>query len=656
FESDTFYVSAAGSEKEEEGLSERAPFKSLARAVKAASEHPVIHTVTLLDELDAASEAGGAEEAVFVIEEAGPSPVVITGKSGSALRGDGGRRAVLLVRGGVHLVLKKILVHGGGGPGVFVADGGDVAFDGTVVTNNALGVFVGKDAAVSMTGETVILGNFLDADEASSQDFAAGLSDFADFPAFSGGVRVAGGTFTLLGGSVLDNSSLSLGGAVYVEDGGFFLEKGIIRDNRGAGGAVYVGPKGHFTMMGGSIQNNPLISVSGALGDSGVSGGGVYVDGGRFTMGGGRISGHSAARGGGLYVRGASGVFVSGSSLITENTASDAGGGVYSEESFITLDGGSIVRNYSSGEGGAGLYAAGGGFTLKSGVISNNEDSGSGGGGACVHSSAFVMEGGFVQNNTSRGSGGGLLLVSSSFTFTGGSIADNVSLEADGGGLRLAQGCGPAKMSGGDISRNTAKTAGGGVSLDGGRGFEMTGGAIAANASALGGGVSLRTGFFILAAGGVSENTAQGPGGGFLLAGTGALTLKGGSIFRNAAGTSSSSGGGGVCLAAGESGHRFSMRGGLIWGNRASGPGGGVHIQAGGLFIKEEASPDSGSGLVYGADAEEEAMRNVAGKKGGSAVYLDGEGKEPPRFFEKSLSEARSVSSELKFRKTWVEE
>jgi hypothetical protein len=163
-----------------------------------------------------------------------------------------------------------------------------------------------------------------------------------------GGVYVSGGTFTMNGGEISDNTSFSsytssCGGGVYVEYGTFFMNGGEISDNTSSsGGGVYVSG-GTFTMSGGEISDNT----------SSYGGGGVYVSGGTFTMSGGEISSNISSSsyyyGGGVCVE--YGTFTMSGGEISGNIASSSssGGGVYvyNNGTFAMSGGARVALNNS---------------------------------------------------------------------------------------------------------------------------------------------------------------------------------------------------------------------------------------------------------------------------------------------------------------------
>jgi parallel beta-helix repeat protein len=138
---------------------------------------------------------------------------------------------------------------------------------------------------------------------------------------------------------------------------------------------------------------------------------------------------------------------------ITGNTAtSNYGGGVYLTGTF-GMEGGEISGNTARYNGG-GVYVAGtGSFTLKGGEISGN----TGSGGGVFTNGSFTMTGGKITGN--RGE----------YHYTEG---DYQGVTGRGGGVHNRSGS--FVMEGGEISENTAHSAGGGVYNEGS--FTLKGG------------------------------------------------------------------------------------------------------------------------------------------------------------------------------------
>ena len=119
------------------------------------------------------------------------------------------------------------------------------------------------------------------------------------------------------------------GGGVYINGGSFTLQGGTITGgNQNFGGGVNVGG-GTFTMTGGTISGCTAI----------YNGGGVYVNfSGTFNMTGGTITKNTAKNGGGVYVV-ASGMLNMTGGSITVNTATNNGGGVYVDSGTFNVNG-----------------------------------------------------------------------------------------------------------------------------------------------------------------------------------------------------------------------------------------------------------------------------------------------------------------------------
>lgn len=278
-----------------------------------------------------------------------------------------------------------------------------------------------------------------------------------------GAVYVDSGTFTMNGGSVAGGHA-QYGGAVYVSGGSFTMKSGssITGSSAGyAGGGVYVGSNGSFTMNDGTISSN-TVSCTGT--NSRAAGGGVY-NAGIFTMNNGNISGNSAsqsgqgseAQGGGVFVA-ANGNFTMGGGTIggddynssNANSAEQYGGGIFvADKGSFTMTGGAIKGNKAadnaSSQGGGVFVLSGGTFVMSSsgnnsGTVSGNyaQDQG---GGVCLRDSnaTFRMEAGTVTDNTSEAHGAGVAILSGgNFEIKGDSSVTNNKVNSGffyGGGV-----------------------------------------------------------------------------------------------------------------------------------------------------------------------------------------------------------------------------
>jgi hypothetical protein len=233
----------------------------------------------------------------------------------------------------------------------------------------------------------------------------------------------------------------------------------------------------------------------------------------------------------------------------------------------------------------------------------------------------LIMEtGAYIRGFKTNGNGGGVYVDSGgNFTMSGGEISGNTGYY--GGGVYVKVGT--FTMSGGTISDNTALSNGngGGVYVNGGT-FTMSDGTISGNTanSYGGGGVYVKGGTFTMSKGTISGNTSS-QGGGVSVTQTSTFTMSGGTISYN---TASGNGSGGGVFVANTS--TFTMSGGIISGNTAYakttfGVGKGGGVCTGGTFKKT-------GGSIYGSDVSDDEtgdkLENTATKDGHAAYVLDG--------------------------------
>ena len=240
-------------------------------------------------------------------------------------------------------------------------------------------------------------------------------------------------------------------------------------------GAIVAASEGGLVKQVISVEDGGTLNLSGGmittprtLGDNGhviFSQGAVNISGGYVT------NGNDGGWGGGLCM--AKGSLNMTDGVIAANKAA-AGGGIFADNSVtLTLSGGVISGNatYAKGIGntcggdtgdggyGGGVYTKGANVTIGgSANITNNRvdawiaDSNlynfgllGGGGIACTHGGTLTMTGGSVTANYSKEAGGGIYAGFHSqpiikFSMTGGTIAGNESENAEGGGLRISNG------------------------------------------------------------------------------------------------------------------------------------------------------------------------------------------------------------------------
>lgn len=153
--------------------------------------------------------------------------------------------------------------------GAIYITGGDFAITSGTMTNNTATADDGEGGAVFVTGGTVTIGV-----ENCEDDQHLVISENS---AYNGGaVSVAGSTPVLYCGSLIDNTAGNNGGAIHVAGaGGFDMYGGTVDGNVACnGGGVYVN-EGDFTMISGSLTNNTAEEY----------GGGACSSGGNITIG-----------------------------------------------------------------------------------------------------------------------------------------------------------------------------------------------------------------------------------------------------------------------------------------------------------------------------------------------------------------------------------
>lgn len=207
--------------------------------------------------------------------------------------------------------------------------------------------------------------------------------------------------------------------------------------------AANLSPDGHV------IYSEGTVKIEGGYvtnGNGGGWGGGLCMAKGSLNMTGGVIAANKAASGGGIFAN--SGVTLDLSGGVISGNATYAKG----------IGGSSCGGDTRDGGYGGGVYTKGANVTIGgSANITNNRvdawitDSNlynfgllGGGGIACTHGGTLTMTGGSVTANYSKEAGGGIYAgfwnQAITFKMTGGTIAGNESENAEGGGLRISTG------------------------------------------------------------------------------------------------------------------------------------------------------------------------------------------------------------------------
>ena len=385
-----------------------------------------------------------------------------------------------------------------------------------------------------------------------------------------------------------------------------------------AGGGIYLNG-GTFTMNNGHVGQNSSGTPSA---NRSANGAGFYIDGGTCNIYGGNIKNNIASsNGGGFYVDpGNSATTTINSSQTTTIVASNQaanGGGVYVKTGSLNIGSNATeIKSNTATTDGAGVYVAGGSCTLTSGYIHDNDATRNGGGiymggGNFAHSGGQIGKSYGTNGATANTAvdGAGIYMNGGTYTFSGGYIYGNKAT-GNGGGVYMHGGI--FSFNGGRIgygsgnNRNTANN-GAGVYMGGTSGvFQMpdtTPGVTVGSpsiegnyATANGGGIYMASGTCSITTGTIGSsasyhNEAVNGGGIYSASGTG-LTVAGGSVNYNKASTS----GGGLYVA----GAMYFSDGDINHNTATSGNGGGVCIASTGSFSVSGTAEMTGNSVPSG--------------------------------------------------------
>jgi len=266
----------------------------------------------------------------------------------------------------------------------------------------------------------------------------------------------------------------------------------------------------HFTTGVAPISNVSMTVGSGIILDGGGTGGGLFIFGSNCSV---ALNGctfsncKSALNGGAVQVVGdtARSTFIMNNDTIITNCSAIFGGGITASGCNVTLNGGEIIGNTASNSGGGmsidGRSATlGSTFTINGGTITGNTATTNDGGGINAQNTIITILGGEISNNTAMGFGGGInvfttIVAQAALIINGGNIIGN-SIRNFGGGIGVQSKISELTMTGGLITQNSAtiptgSNQGGGIYVQEGNTFEMSGGTIFNNTAGSGGGIFL---------------------------------------------------------------------------------------------------------------------------------------------------------------------
>jgi hypothetical protein len=361
------------------------------------------------------------------------------------------------------------------------------------------GISTNDDALVFVNGGTL---------ELNANAKITGNTNSGNGSTYGGGVYVDGGTFTMNGGSIEGNATDAGGGGVYVNAGSFNMKGGIIAGNQAnMGGGVIC--RGSFEMSGGIIYGSSEAANIANTTQGLASGASLYVVGsGQAKYGGDYGTGFISLDPAGQYTDATLPEFearIGSKNYISLQDAFDAA------DSTDTI---TVLKNITSPFTGYNLPAKS--ITLTSGTSPVTITLGSAGRLFTVGSGSTLKIQGASSTNTLtlKGRAGnnvslinvsvGTLELAANAVITGN---ENTAGSGSGGGVNIDSG-GKFRMSGGRIGgttlaeQNSAAYGGGVCVTSGGCLFEMSGGTIIGNkATTNGGGVCVLNGSFMMSGG-----------------------------------------------------------------------------------------------------------------------------------------------------------
>lgn len=221
----------------------------------------------------------------------------------------------------------------------------------------------------------------------------------------NGGAIYCSGTLNLVN-STISESNANIGGGLYIENGTFTMNGGIIgneileEDNTkysweyaatstgsnysnfasSAGGGIYA-KNATVNIISGKVSYNYAINYESAGPNFGI-GGGIFIENGTLTIGeGAEVSYNSGYQGAGIRCESENlgegtctikeGAIIKGNATHIYNQT-NYGGGIFVKNSNFTMEGGTIEENYA-GDGGAGIHLENVSPTITKGNIRNNK-------------------------------------------------------------------------------------------------------------------------------------------------------------------------------------------------------------------------------------------------------------------------------------------
>jgi hypothetical protein len=314
-----------------------------------------------------------------------------------------------------------------------------------------------------------------------------------------GGIYNHGGTLTFTNSRVLSNSALDDGGGIYNANiGQVTMIRNIaapggvssLSNNtaRGDGGGIFNTSDGEVSLTTTTLSNN---QATGAGNNSAVGHGGGIFNQTRgvlnITLNSNLAGNMAAGRGGGIYAEASSTITLSTDSAVSGSLALADGGGIYAGvDSTLTLESGAAVTGNTSRLRGGGIYNLGAALLDQSNVSNNSamED----GGGIYHAGDVLVINDSTLSGNSADLSGGGIYNDGGDVNITASTLSDGQAGE-HGGGISNTQSGTIVFSDASVLSNNIALLDGGGIHNESGTVEILSDSSVSGNTGRFGGGV-----------------------------------------------------------------------------------------------------------------------------------------------------------------------
>jgi len=495
---DSWYVQASGNDYNS-GLSQTTPFRTLEKAIQAASGSTT-KTITVIGTLDRISENSEWDNTVFYINVNNNELITIRGKPDAAENErailsakDSGCRVIYIANSNIHFEYIDIT-------------GGERS------NNHGGGIYVDL-ATVSIGPKTRIYSNSASAG-GGVYIHDNGRVTIQDTEIFENTAQWGGGIYSHgeinIEESNIHNNTSIFGGGIQIDNSKVLIKNSNIINNTAdrIGGGIMITENSTAEIIASEINENRC-----------NRGGGIMLENSKAIIKESILSeNYALSDGGGIYV-GKNGILDIIECITRENISWRGAGIAIASEGIVAMTGGTIIKNHSNYDTGGGVnIEENGSFTMNGGIITENISHDTGGGINVKNGGKLIIENGIISKNRAgsddkQTAGGGIFInLDAEFSMKGGAISENY---ADyGGGININS---DSKLYGVHITDNKAGV-GGGIAL--GSKLELIDCIIAGNyAKEVGGGVItfIQGGHLIMHGGEAVNNHANDSGGAFNL-------------------------------------------------------------------------------------------------------------------------------------------